>query len=292
MRIAGAMAIVLGLLSAAAVGAETIPGAVHYQGYIENSGGPVNGQVLIVFRIMDAATAGALLYSETQKVSVASGSFVADIGSVRAIPPDLFPSHPATWLELVVDNETLSPRERMVSVPYALAAAHAVRADVAKALEGGSPAPNVVSTAINASFFAHRNGVNQTIGTSGEVKIQWTTEDFDTDGAMNLTNHRFEAPADGFYHFTAEAYFDPPGAPKDDPAFLAKIVLIRNGTERIAVHVVRFRKGAAQSLSVSRTVELTTGDTVDVYLSNGHLGAATLSGNKYQTYFSGYLLHQ
>ncbi|MFH1724119.1 MAG: hypothetical protein ABII00_05790 [Elusimicrobiota bacterium] len=90
----------------------------------------------ITFRVCDslagACTGGSLLWAETQTVNLSNGVFDVILGDVVAITSSVF-SGSAQYLELVVEGETMSPRQRMVSVPMAL------RAAVAESVAAGDP---------------------------------------------------------------------------------------------------------------------------------------------------------
>jgi hypothetical protein len=83
------------------------------------------GARTITFALFDEAEGGTLLWSETQTVSVdARGRYAAHLGSVTALPLEIFRSEQARWLEVTVDGKA-QPRTMLVAVPYALRAADA-----------------------------------------------------------------------------------------------------------------------------------------------------------------------
>jgi hypothetical protein len=98
-------------------------GQVNYQARLLDSyGRRVNGTVDLTFKIYDAATDGNLLWSETHTgVVVQDGVYSVVLGSQTAIPASVF-SQNNTYLELGIDNETLSPRQQMTAAAYALVA--------------------------------------------------------------------------------------------------------------------------------------------------------------------------
>ena len=97
-----------------------IPGTMNYQGYLCNaSGDPINDTLAIGFHIYDSANGGNHLWGEsTGEVIFDSGYFSATLGLVQTIPDSIFLSS-NTWLELVIEGETLSPRTSLAKVPYA-----------------------------------------------------------------------------------------------------------------------------------------------------------------------------
>jgi hypothetical protein len=96
---------------------------------------PLDGSFDFTFRICDSlaggCTGGNKLWETVDKtITVDNGVFETVLGSDVAIDSSVF-SGSAQYLEIVVEGETLSPRERLVAVPTAL------RAAVADSLEPG-----------------------------------------------------------------------------------------------------------------------------------------------------------
>jgi hypothetical protein len=71
-------------------------------------------------------------------VEVVEGLFNLYLGSIQPIPESVFMGDPM-WLELNVEGETLSPRQKLVSVPYVYRAANADHADTAEVAITGAP---------------------------------------------------------------------------------------------------------------------------------------------------------
>ena len=109
------------LLPAAQSGA---PMLLNYQGRLvdPDTGEPApDGNYGITFRIYDAATGGAPIWSETLTVQVEGGLFNVLLGSVAPLSAANFDGT-ARWLELEMEGETLTPRQRIVSTAYAIQA--------------------------------------------------------------------------------------------------------------------------------------------------------------------------
>ncbi|MCM2264659.1 MAG: hypothetical protein NDI73_05640, partial [Desulfuromonadales bacterium] len=105
--------------------AHAAPALVNYQGALAGANGvPLDGPVTVTFAIHEAPVAGVPLWQEVQVVQVQQGAFAVLLGSETPFPEDLFAAD-ALWLELVVGSETLAPRQRLASVPYALNARRA-----------------------------------------------------------------------------------------------------------------------------------------------------------------------
>ena len=103
------------------------PSLVNFRGQLLNSGGqPVTSTVTIDLRVFPAQTGGAQLYLENVgSVEVRNGQYAFQFGTNGS--PDLtsvIKGNAETWVEVSVDNNAL-PRQRFVSVPYALNAGSA-----------------------------------------------------------------------------------------------------------------------------------------------------------------------
>ena len=140
------------LLSAAPIARAAVPGQVNYQGLLlDDQGVPVDGAVDITFALFDAPTAGTLLWSEAHTgVVVNEGVYEVALGSLTPIDA-AFLSGGAVHLEITVDGDTLSPRQRLLAVPYAVRAAVAETAESATSV-GGIPEDYVSQLYLHTNF--------------------------------------------------------------------------------------------------------------------------------------------
>ena len=118
-------------LTSAAVVAIAAPAAVYadappliaVQGYLTDTDGvPIDGKHRVIFFLYDAETDGAVLHTDSfNNLQVDTGRFFVYLGSQddQELDLGLFRDNPGVWLEVVVDNETISPRTRLASVGYA-----------------------------------------------------------------------------------------------------------------------------------------------------------------------------
>jgi hypothetical protein len=106
---------------------QPVPAFLNYQGRLTdpNTGAPVaDGGHTVTFRIFDAD--GSLKGSPySANITTANGLFNAEIGP---IDPSVFNGE-GRWLEIEVDGEIFSPRQKIVSVAYAIRATSAADAD-------------------------------------------------------------------------------------------------------------------------------------------------------------------
>ncbi len=96
---------------------------ISYQGVLSNSGGnPVaDGSYDMTFRVYDMENGGNLLWEEDQAVPTINGIYNVLLGSGTTIngsfDPSLFSSN-TCWLEVEVNDEILSSRLQVTSVPF------------------------------------------------------------------------------------------------------------------------------------------------------------------------------
>ena len=137
------LALVMGALDATAASA-TPPDRMSYQGYLVDSTGaalapstPANYPV--VFRIYDASSGGAILWSEQQTVTVDKGNFSVVLGEGSAVSGEANSALSAVFTGATASDRyigitvtisgtamTISPRLRLLPSPYAFAATKAM----------------------------------------------------------------------------------------------------------------------------------------------------------------------
>ena len=79
--------------------ASAAPLLINYQGrLVDTAGNPLTGAQSILFSVYDAASAGSLLWSETQSVTPDNGIFSVSLGGVQTLPAAVFASD-ALYLE-------------------------------------------------------------------------------------------------------------------------------------------------------------------------------------------------
>jgi len=113
-----------------------VPGLINYQGKLTNTSGvPLDGFYNMRFNIYNVATGGTSMWNEQQNnISVVDGFLSVHLGSATSFPPGLF-DNDYLYLEIAIENsgtslyETLSPRQQLTSVPFAMKADFSEDAD-------------------------------------------------------------------------------------------------------------------------------------------------------------------
>jgi trimeric autotransporter adhesin len=132
----------------AGLAAAAPPSTINYQGSLNGAGGaPVNGAVVMTFRLYNAASGGTALYTETQlSVGVSNGAFNAVIGSVTPLG---LPFDQPYWLSVAINADAeMSPRQPLAASPYAFRA----RALDSAATIDGAQVTGAVNNASSAVF--------------------------------------------------------------------------------------------------------------------------------------------
>ncbi len=125
-------ALVVAVSLCVSVSIADVPQMINYQGVLEDSTGrPLrNDTATVSFRIYDDSTTSTELWAQTTLVETdKNGAFSVLLGSVNPIPDTLF-VNPDRWLGSTVRSDPeMTPRTRLVSVPYAY---NALRSDTAE----------------------------------------------------------------------------------------------------------------------------------------------------------------
>ncbi len=133
----------------------SVPGVLGYQGrLLKADGAPEAGVVAMDFRVYDVASGGTALGCDAQQVALADGFYALLVGAGAAcaggsaprVTPAIF-TGVDLWLELVVAGQSLSPRQRIGSVAYALRAGDADKLD---GLDSSAFAPATIDPKIDA----------------------------------------------------------------------------------------------------------------------------------------------
>lgn len=107
-----------------------MPRLIKFSGIVkDSSGNPLNGSIVVVFRIYAHESDDTPLWQETQNVNFTDGRYSVLLGSATqgGIPMGLFQSGESQWfgVQALLDGEPEQRRTIVTSVPYALKASDA-----------------------------------------------------------------------------------------------------------------------------------------------------------------------
>ncbi|MEW6517386.1 MAG: hypothetical protein AB1439_10845 [candidate division FCPU426 bacterium] len=169
-KIAGVLAVLLGL--SAQIALADIPGTINYQGRLtDTAGNPVaNGTYGVTFALHYTAEGNSPTgWSEVQNVETKGGYFIIALGSQNSLSGLGF-NYPY-YLEIHVagDAQSMSPRQLLSSVPYAMRAREATHATAADSATTANNASNLGGFAANTFIRNIANSVSNTNLQSGSV---------------------------------------------------------------------------------------------------------------------------
>jgi hypothetical protein len=124
-----------------------------YRGYLEQSGHPINSAIDVTVTLYNASTGEQKWSDDFRNVQVAAGQLVLMLGSQKALDPALFADSVPVDLEITLNTDggttTLTPRQRMHPVPYAVSAGNAHHASGEFDVDGGVNATAVSATTLS-----------------------------------------------------------------------------------------------------------------------------------------------
>lgn len=146
-----------------------VPTTLTQQGrLLDASGTPENGTVTVIHAIYAAETGGTALWTETRQVTPVDGYFSVRLGEVTPFPAGLFDGSTRYLGMKVGPDPEMTPREVIVSAPYALVASDAT-GDIhpTSATVGGKLDVTGASTFAASASFAAGVQVTGTLAVSG-----------------------------------------------------------------------------------------------------------------------------
>lgn len=194
------MAVVLAVAAAAAQTATAALPAFTYQGVVTDiSGTPLRGNKIVEFRLYTEATGGTPVWGRARSVLLdANGLFNAEIsddGSKLDDTPDALlanilaeNANVPLYLGITVENSSgeISPRQKLLSAPYAIHASDALKASGDFSVEGTTTLKGALivkgEVTMNGEITAQAAHFNGDISTAGSIKAA----DFEGYGVVPL----------------------------------------------------------------------------------------------------------
>ena len=116
------ISLIVGCLVFLSTSAFAVPTKMNQQGrLVDEAGDGLDGIHALSFSLYDAATGGNQVWTESFQTEFDRGYYSVELGNLTPLDDVLF-GNGALWLELTIDGEVLSPRQEVVSVPFALRA--------------------------------------------------------------------------------------------------------------------------------------------------------------------------
>ncbi len=166
------------------------PSLINYQGRLtDTNGAAITGSKNFSISIYDAATEGSLLYTETIGAVIldANGVYSFQFGTKVAELTSALQDNSEHWIELSVNNGVLSPRQRILAVPFALNAAKAEIATRAESVGDEDGNVNIAGSA-NVTGAATFTGP---VMIADNASIQ---QDLNVAGSLNAQRLNLEGP--------------------------------------------------------------------------------------------------
>jgi hypothetical protein len=124
-----AIIVVIASIALLAGVADAAPGTMSFAGRLSTSEGPVNGTVTVKFSIFPGAMLGSPVWEDSIAVNADQGLVLTTLGRPGNLLDATVFTGADMFLEIVVQDETLTPRLPIHSIPYAIRSSGADSAD-------------------------------------------------------------------------------------------------------------------------------------------------------------------
>ncbi|AUX41501.1 uncharacterized protein SOCE26_029150 [Sorangium cellulosum] len=164
-RCAAASALAAGVIAGAGRAAAAVPATITHQGRLYDANdAPINETIEVVFALYDDLDASTPIWSEVHAITFEDGFFSVRLGSIIPFQDAIFSGADRYLGVTVGDDDELTPRATVASVPYALLAGN-VNGDI-------TPRSIVVNTVNGSTVLINQTGIEvngtQVINENGE----------------------------------------------------------------------------------------------------------------------------
>lgn len=200
-----------------------VPNLISYQGVLNDKNGvPMSTTVTMTFTIYDASTEGNAVWNESQTVTVESGLFNVQLGSVQQLPSTVFASD-AVYLGIQVGaDDEMVPRQQITSSAYSFVSDQVNEQFV--------PIGSIIAWTPGSRIFSNRTA---TIGTGGLLEdsgVDFITSNVKAE--MQVGDMYIQWPADDYLVFD-------PAPTYPEFVLMGEINLAEAGTNGVPVNQVR-----------------------------------------------------
>ena len=157
---------------------DAVPRRLSYQGLLTKANGRAvsDGTYQVTFRLFKESSGGTAFWEETQGIGISDGVISATLGAVNPIGG--VPAN--SYLEITIDETTLSPRQEMTSVFYS------VVSDTAKYSQAGNYMD--LDDRPDLSVYATRDTLSNYAQTGSLDSVAFTGSYDDLEGVPDLSN--------------------------------------------------------------------------------------------------------
>ena len=151
----------------------------------------------------------------------------------------------------------------------------------------GPPGAGAAGAGSEISFYAHRNGVSQSVPTSSHTVVELTHTNINTGSAFDTDSSRFTPTTAGRYFLTASAQIDDMSANEQ-----YEISIRKNGTDIVRSGVVTYTGFSDPTIDLGVVVEANgTTDYFELIVwHDDPVGTRSLFGTSNATFFAGFLI--
>ncbi len=112
------------LVTSLVFGQVSVPNQITFQGRLTDASGiPVaDGSHTVNFTLWTLPVAGVNVWTENTSQTTSGGLFTHNLGSITAFATTLFENNDSLFLQIQADGQTITPRIRLTSAPYARSA--------------------------------------------------------------------------------------------------------------------------------------------------------------------------
>lgn len=176
--------VLFGLLAQAIAACAQVPSLFNYQGYLQDAfGNPATGSVNIAIALFTDASGGSAVYSESiGSVSLDKGIYSFQYGTDASAMATAL-TNASIWVELTINAAALSPRQRLMAVPYAARSGYSAMAGAVDGYDSTYAASEDIKQEMAQALLSQE--IEAYLMTTGD---RWDWPDYLAGESMSMTN--------------------------------------------------------------------------------------------------------